>query len=113
MNNINFIRKYLTFFQNTFILVYRLTNKFQSDLRKERKKIMNTIFNDQLFECSFLLVSILLEEYKKNIIDITDFKAHTATKISYIKDNLKFIKEIDRKIVIENLVSECIAINNS
>lgn len=74
---------------------------------------MSTIFNDQLFECSFLLVSILLEKYKKNIIDITDFKTHTANKISYIKDNLKFIKENDRKIAIENLVIECDAINNS
>lgn len=73
---------------------------------------MNQNFNDQLFECSFLIVSILLEKYKEKSIDITDFKNNTVTKISYIQNNLEHIKEIDNKLLIENVINECIDINS-
>jgi hypothetical protein len=74
---------------------------------------MNTNFNCQLFECSFLIVSLLLEEYKKKMIDITDFKVNTEIKISYIQKNLEYIKEEDWKLFIENLINECVEINSS
>lgn len=67
----------------------------------------NEEFRDQLFECSVLLVSLLLNQYKKSIINITDFKCHTARKISYINDNLHIIKDDNKKKNIENLIDEC------
>lgn len=67
----------------------------------------NEDFRNQLFECSVLLVTLLLNQYKKSIINITDFKCHTARKISYINDNISIIKDDTQKKNIKNLIDEC------
>lgn len=73
----------------------------------------NEELRNQLFECSVLLVSLLLNQYKKNIINITDFKCHVTRKISYINDNIDIIKDEIKKKNIENLINECRNISNS
>lgn len=74
---------------------------------------INNEFDDQLFECTLLIVSLLLKQYKENAIDITDFKSHTTNKISYILNNYNDIKDNNKKRNIESLINECIAINNT
>ena len=76
-------------------------------------EITNKEFDNQLFECSILIVSLLLNQYKVKEIDITDFKSHTTNKISYILNNIDIIKDNMEKRNIENLINECVAINNS
>ena len=73
----------------------------------------NKDFNNQLFECSLLVVSLLLKQYKAKAIDITDFQKHTTNKISYIRNNFDIIKDNTEKRVIENLINECIGIINA
>ncbi|ACL76306.1 hypothetical protein [Ruminiclostridium cellulolyticum] len=74
---------------------------------------MCQVFNEELFECSFITISLLLEIFKKNLIDITDFKSNTEIKISYIQDNLEHINQIERRSLIESVIRECIEINRS
>ncbi|EPR13164.1 hypothetical protein [Ruminiclostridium papyrosolvens] len=74
---------------------------------------MCKVFNEQLFECSFLTLKLLLEVFKKNLIDIADFKSNTELKISYIQSNLKHINQIERRSLIECVIHECIEINRS
>lgn len=76
-------------------------------------EMINKEFDNQLFECSLLIISLLLNQYKAKAIDITDFKDHTANKISYILNNFDIIKDEKEKTNIEGLINECIAINNS
>lgn len=70
-------------------------------------------FDNQLFECSLLLLSLLLNEYKLQKIDITDFKEHAINKISYIKDNFDIINNSLEKRNIESLINECIEITTN
>ncbi len=74
---------------------------------------MCQVFNEDLFECSLLTLSLLLEVFKKNLIDITDFKSNTELKINYIQSNLEHINEIERRSFIECVIHECIEINCS
>lgn len=76
-------------------------------------EIINKEFDDQIFECSLLIISLLLNQYKAKSISITDFKSHTANKISYILNNFDIIKDEKEKTNIKNLINECNAINNS
>lgn len=76
-------------------------------------EFINKDYNSQLFECSLLVVSILLKQYKANIINITDFKTHTKNKISYIFNNIDIIKDTMEKITIKNIINECIQITNA
>jgi len=73
----------------------------------------NKDFNNQLIECSILLVSLLLKQYKSKAIDITDFRDHTTNKISYILNNFDTIKDNMKKKSIEDLINECNEITNS
>lgn len=72
---------------------------------------MEAEIEKQLFECSILAVSTLLDAYKKNKIDITNFRRHTARKISYIKKNILYVKDSKQKKEIENLIKECVELN--
>lgn len=76
-------------------------------------EMINKEFDNQLFECSLLIISLLLNQYKAKAIDITDFKNHTTNKISYILNNFDIIKDQKEKNTIENLINECIEINNT
>jgi len=76
-------------------------------------KMQNKEFDNQLFECAVLVVSLLINQYKANAIDLTDFKSHTKNKINYILNNLDIIKDTTKKSSIESLISECNKINNS
>jgi len=73
----------------------------------------NKDFNNKLFDCSLLVVSLLLKQYKANAIDITDFRSHTSVKINYIRTNLDTIKDSMKKRTIERLINECIRIINT
>ena len=73
----------------------------------------NTEIEDDLFECSFLLISILLKQYKENLIDLNRFKSNSISKIQYILDNIHKIQDESSKITINNLINECIEINNN
>ncbi|WP_024831273.1 hypothetical protein [Ruminiclostridium josui] len=73
---------------------------------------MSKTFNPQLFECSFITLKLLLEVFKKNLIDITDFKSNSELKISYIQSNLKHIQS-ERRSSIECVIHECMEINRS
>lgn len=64
------------------------------------------IFDKQLFECCVIMLSILIEQYNNKKIDITDFKAHTKTKISYILKYIDVGANIEKKITAENLIKE-------
>ncbi len=68
-------------------------------------------FDKQLFECCVIMVSLLLKQYKNKMIDITDFKCHTANKIRYIHENIECETNIAKKKNIENLLNECNSIN--
>ncbi len=72
---------------------------------------MCQVFNEDLFECSLLTIKLLLEVFKKELIDITDFRSNTELKISYIQNNLEHINEIERRSFIERVIHECIEIN--
>jgi len=76
-------------------------------------ELSNKNINNQLFECSLLVVSLLLKQYKAKAIDITDFRNHTTNKISYIQNNFDKIKDGMEKRNIENLINECIEITNT
>ncbi len=67
---------------------------------------------DELFECSFLLISILLKQYKEHLIDVDCFKSNSQNKIQYILNNYHKIQDDAQKILIQNLINECIEINN-
>jgi hypothetical protein len=69
-------------------------------------------FDRQLFECCIIMVSILLKQYRNKMIDITDFKCHTANKIRYIFENMECETNIEKKKNIENLLKECNTINS-
>lgn len=71
----------------------------------------NKEIGKQLLECSILIVSILLKQYKTKLINITDFKNHTVNKISYIVNNLDSIKDVSERRKVENLLNECQEIN--
>ncbi len=73
----------------------------------------STEIEDDLFECSFLLISILLKQYKENLIDLNRFKSNSINKIQYILDNIHKIQDESSKITINNLINECIEINNN
>ncbi len=73
----------------------------------------NEEFEKQLFECSLMLVSLLLVQYKRKTIDITDFKCHTANKINYILKNFDLIKDKSERRSIEKLINECNTITTS
>ena len=73
----------------------------------------STEIEDDLFECSFLLISILLKQYKENLIDLNRFKSNSISKIQYILDNIHKIQDESSKITINNLINECIEINNN
>ena len=75
-------------------------------------EMTNKEFNNQLFECTILIVSLLLNQYKEKVIDITDFKTHTTSKISYILNNYDIIKDNIKKREIESLINECLEINS-
>ncbi|HEY5583762.1 MAG TPA: hypothetical protein VIK78_04630 [Ruminiclostridium sp.] len=76
-------------------------------------KMHNNEFDDQLLECSVLVVSLLINQYKAKAIDKTDFKIHTKNKINYIINNLGIIKDTVKKSSIESLINECNEINNT
>ncbi|MHB8063344.1 MAG: hypothetical protein ACYDG2_12025 [Ruminiclostridium sp.] len=69
--------------------------------------------NNQLLECSIIVVSLLLKQYKAKVIDITDFRIHTSKKISYIVNNFNSIKDNIEKRTTENLINECNKITNA
>lgn len=73
----------------------------------------NTGTEDGLFECSFLLISILLKQYKENLIDLDSFKSNSQNKIQYILNNYHKVQDKAQKIIIKNLLNECIEINNN
>jgi type II restriction/modification system DNA methylase subunit YeeA len=73
---------------------------------------MNKDFNSQLFECSFLIVSLLLKQYKENSISKVDFINHTKHKLDYIQNNLVYIDDSMQKKDIENIINECIMIGS-
>lgn len=75
-------------------------------------EMANYDFDNQLFECSLLTVSLLLNQYKAKTINIIEFKKHTTNKINYILNNFQIIKDDTKKSSIENLINECIKINN-
>ncbi|PYG87412.1 hypothetical protein LY28_02080 [Ruminiclostridium sufflavum DSM 19573] len=75
--------------------------------------ILNFYDRDELFECSFLLLSILLQKYNEKEIDISTFKSHTQTKINYMLNNFHKINDGTQKTAVENLLSECTEINNT
>jgi len=52
------------------------------------------------------MVSILINQYNNKIIDITDFKTHTANKISYILKYIDIGTDIEKKEAAENLIKE-------
>ncbi len=73
---------------------------------------MNKDFNSQLFECSFLILSLLLKQYKTNTISLADFKNHIKHKLNYIQLNLAYVDNDIQKKEIEEIVNECIIISN-
>ena len=75
-------------------------------------EMINKEFDYQLFECSILIISLLLNQYKAKSINIIDFKCHTANKINYILNNFDVIKDEKEKTNIKNLINECNAISN-
>lgn len=77
---------------------------------------MNSSDNDirkQLLECSVLIISILVKQYKAKKIDTTDFNKHASNKISYIISNLEYIEDPSEKSKIESLLDECNEIINT
>lgn len=74
---------------------------------------MNKDFNSQLFECSFLILSLLLKQYKTNTISLDDFKNHIKHKLNYIQLNLAYVDNDIQKKEIEEIVNECIIISNN
>lgn len=74
---------------------------------------MNKDFNSQLFECSFLILSLLLKQYKTNTISLDDFKNHIKHKLNYIQLNLAYVDNDLQKKEIEEIVNECIIISNN
>lgn len=73
----------------------------------------NTDLNDDMLECSLLLISILLKQYKENVIDVDCFKKHSEIKIKYILNNYQKITDTEQKELVKNLIKECIQINNT
>ncbi|QNU65582.1 hypothetical protein EHE19_011665 [Ruminiclostridium herbifermentans] len=69
--------------------------------------------DDVLLECSYLLISILLKQYKENVIDLDCFKSNSINKIQYILNNFHKIQDESHKEKIKKLINECIEINNS
>ena len=76
-------------------------------------EMANYDFDNQLFECCILTITILLDQYKDNTINITEFKNNTTNKINYILNNFGILKDSTKKRSIENLINECIKINNT
>ncbi len=68
-------------------------------------------YDKQLLECCIAMLSILLKQYRNKIINITDFKSHTANKIRYITENIDLETNFIKKKAIKNLVNECNSIN--
>ncbi len=71
----------------------------------------NKNLNNQLYECSILLVSLLLDQYKSKAINLTDFRNHTTKKISYIVNNWDSLEGSIDKTTVEKLLNECNEIN--
>ncbi len=64
------------------------------------------IFDKQLFECCVIMVSILIKQYNNKMINITDFKTHTANKVSYILKYINIETNTEKRNTAENLVKE-------
>lgn len=79
----------------------------------EKSERANKDVSDMLFECSLLFITLLLNQYKAQAINISDFKNHTAKKINYIKSNFDIINDTKKRITIENLINECNEIINA
>ena len=80
---------------------------------KMQFQMNSTETEDVLFECSFLLISILLKQYKQNLIDLDCFKSNSTNKIQYILNNYHKLQDKAQKILIKNLLKECIELNNN
>lgn len=80
----------------------------KSDYKADSKGI-----NDKLFECSFLLISLLLKQYKENAIDKITFINHSQKKIMYLLNNFDKVKDGTKKTTIESLMNECLEINSN
>lgn len=68
---------------------------------------MNTNFSSELFECSFLIVSLLLKQYNQNSISRNDFINHTKHKIEYINSNLKNVNDSNLLKNAQDLIDQC------
>ena len=49
----------------------------------------------ELFECSVKVVNLLITKYEKNYLERSQFIEHTTTKITYLKNNLDRIADIE------------------
>lgn len=72
---------------------------------------MNEEFEKQLFECSFLIVSLLLKKYKENLISKEEFKLHTVHKIEFLQKNIESVTDSIQKQDVQNVISECLMIH--
>lgn len=79
-----------------------------SDYQTDSKDI-----NDKLFECSFLLISLLLKQYKENAIDKITFINHSQKKIMYLLNNFDKVKDGTKKTTIKCIMNECLEINSN
>lgn len=80
---------------------------------REEEFEMNKEFDNQLFECSFLIVTMLLKQYKQNSISATEFKTHTKNKLKFLQSSLMTLEDGKMRKDIEQTINECITINNS
>lgn len=76
-------------------------------------QLNNTGIEDDLLECSLLLISILLKQYKENLIDLNCFKSNTQIKLQYILKNYHKVQDEEKQISITNLLNECTEVNNN
>lgn len=76
-------------------------------------QLNNTGIEDDLLECSLLLISILLKQYKENLIDLNCFKSNTQIKLQYILKNYHKVQHKEKQISITNLLNECTEVNNN
>ena len=76
-------------------------------------QLNNTGIEDDLLECSLLLISILLKQYKENLIDLNCFKSNTQIKLQYILKNYHKVQDEEKQISITKLLNECTEVNNN
>lgn len=79
----------------------------------EKSEKSNKDVSNMLFECSLLFITLLLNQYKSQAINIGDFRQHTLKKINYIKNNFDIVNDSNQRISIENLINECNEIMNA